>query len=706
MRSTSNATGNVNPDTGLPLVKGDVWVKLNTLAANGIEIGRWTWNGSAWISSTIGHQSISSVDVTSLLVTGTTRMNEAVVNRIVGDAAHFNLLTADKLVMTPGNIFPDPGIKVATDWEIPDLTSITTDSRFDGRRVIRAVAPTTGSHTIYYKNFYRGVEPGASYTLSMSALSENTAVGGVRLYLQYYSTGSTVVTSTYLGDIDMSGCVDKVGAARLTFRSPADLDPAKGSKIYIQTSASASEVYLFTDVSLIRATDATVILPGSISTSHIDADTFRGFVISGATFVSTLEPNNPNADNVTIKDRTISVNRYDSIDNTLKTTMQLGGPFGDEMILYGADGNPISGFRSDGSGVVRENLDVGSLTVGGDTLRQFVWDNSKNYEVLSYWQTTWQPPAIGSSPYGMCRFQFEMEPYHLYEIQLDFNILGTPGDDFELTIRYHNTKVTSGMYAIDRVRYSIPTTGSGRGVHYTYRRIFGARDTDYSNNYGGYMEVMPTLQAVNSGGRPITLIANSDYPLFNTGSISHVGVPRWHWAPSDSGGGKSAAGVVGTDAASSTRSYSSEWSSSWRKSWRGSTAVSDSLHHGVYSGARRYSMVGNSTDMRNALSGATVSKFEVFLENIHTWYGSGMNTYISPHYSTYSAPASPATSATGTISTHFGRGERKWVSLPTSWASGTFTGISLGIGAGSGASDYGRFSFDASKVKFRATYEK
>lgn len=86
---------------------GDTWWQRT----NERIVGQWTWTGSAWLATTVSHQIIASVDVNSLVVTGTARMSKAVVERIVGDAAFFGVLAANKIVVGDGtNLWADPNL--------------------------------------------------------------------------------------------------------------------------------------------------------------------------------------------------------------------------------------------------------------------------------------------------------------------------------------------------------------------------------------------------------------------------------------------------------------------------------------------------------------------------------------------------------------------------------------------------------------------
>lgn len=109
-----------------------------------------------------------------------------------------------------------------------------------------------------------------------------------------------------------------------------------------------------------------------------------------------------------------------------------------------------------------------------------------------------------------------------------------------------------------------------------------------------------------------------------------------------------------------------------------------------------------STAMRNALSGSTIEKFEVYLYAAHWYYGAGGTASIRPTTGGYkSFTGSAFTSA------NWPRKAGRWVKVPKSWHSAIANGTYGGIGVQTGSSSltyYGRFTGTA--TKFRATYRR
>lgn len=101
--STDPATGTKNPTTGLALVKGDTWWQWNNLTEQ-VVVGAWAWDGTLWRPEKISDAVIASLDVNKLVVTGSARIAQAVVEKLIADAAHFGALTTDKLSAGEGEI--------------------------------------------------------------------------------------------------------------------------------------------------------------------------------------------------------------------------------------------------------------------------------------------------------------------------------------------------------------------------------------------------------------------------------------------------------------------------------------------------------------------------------------------------------------------------------------------------------------------------
>lgn len=102
IHSTSDASGTTHPNTGLPNIDGDVWNKYDSLSTLGL-LATWTWMDGAWKPGLIKSEMMYSLDLTKLQAT-TARMQLAVAEQIISDAAYHEVLTTDKLNAGEGNI--------------------------------------------------------------------------------------------------------------------------------------------------------------------------------------------------------------------------------------------------------------------------------------------------------------------------------------------------------------------------------------------------------------------------------------------------------------------------------------------------------------------------------------------------------------------------------------------------------------------------
>lgn len=154
------------------------------------------------------------------------------------------------------------------------------------------------------------------------------------------------------------------------------------------------------------------------------------------------------------------------------------------------------------------------------------------------------------------------------------------------------------------------------------------------------------------------------------------------------------------------RQYTTEWGMTGFQNYnagRKYAHTSGNIAGGYYGGEWRGIMFFNYSTIRSALTGSHVASIEIYLPNAHTYSSAGATVLIGSH-SYASAPAS-SPSLSAATSTHFGRGQGKWVPLPGSVATGFATGSIRGLGVyGSSQSNYALFRPQG--VKIRATYTK
>ena len=101
---------------------------------------------------------------------------------------------------------------------------------------------------------------------------------------------------------------------------------------------------------------------------------------------------------------------------------------------------------------------------------------------------------------------------------------------------------------------------------------------------------------------------------------------------------------------------------------------------------------------------------EMYLRN-RSWYWSAGGRARIGHYNSSSLPGSPQTSGGGAFtSSPWKPGAGMWVAIPKGWwpgvAWGTIRGFTLGEGAGTDKTYYGKFSSALSDIRLRITYTK
>src|SRR5581483_6179049 len=119
------------------------------------------------------------------------------------------------------------------------------------------------------------------------------------------------------------------------------------------------------------------------------------------------------------------------------------------------------------------------------------------------------------------------------------------------------------------------------------------------------------------------------------------------------------------------------------------------------------------TTIQSDLSGSTINKVEVYLNNLHWYNNSGGTAVIGTHtYGTVTGAADYANVNPDISESHYDLGQAKWVTVSNSIGSAlrdnTAKGIALGKGPSTSKTYYGYFSgFGQSGApKVRITYTK
>jgi hypothetical protein len=198
---------------------------------------------------------------------------------------------------------------------------------------------------------------------------------------------------------------------------------------------------------------------------------------------------------------------------------------------------------------------------------------------------------------------------------------------------------------------------------------FLARLTSPANPllYRFLVEVSPnsgTLTLVNYAGGTFTAV--SGFGVMDLGPI----VPdTGRWIGAAGGGGATPQNYVKTYTATASHSYQgSDGGNPNLKINDNSTSYQGGDRGNTYNGKAKTWFQFNLATITADLSGATITKVQLFLNNNHTWYSGGMTAAIGWDNKTSfgSTAIDPAGAGIDVQESNFNEGQSKWVTLPNS----------------------------------------
>lgn len=340
---------------------------------------------------------------------------------------------------------------------------------------------------------------------------------------------------------------------------------------------------------------------------------------------------------------------------------------------------------------------MGSLRVAGSTLEE--WLDPLPKGLIASYETTSQGPKAGSTAIGLVRWpQLPLIAGRVYRIGLT-GALQTTGANVNAHFGVHYQ--SSGS--------TITMASSGSAVRNIYR---GASSSDTMRAADWWVLFTPPVSNLWSSQILITLRCNTDGQgvwLFGGSSsgwgvsIEDLGIRVARQGELNLAGGTPFETYSNTEP-STPQTSTVTYEASWTRSWRGGGIVSDALHQGNYGGLQRYSMVGFPAQMATDLTGATILKTELYLDN-QSWYYNNGGTALIGRSTATSAPSSPQTSGGSAFEVSgWARGSGRWVTAPAGWWSAAHRAITLGEGAGTNLTRYGKFA--TAPVRMRITYTK
>lgn len=364
----------------------------------------------------------------------------------------------------------------------------------------------------------------------------------------------------------------------------------------------------------------------------------------------------------------------------------------------------------------------GDLFVDGENLFEILDDQGRG---LQYWASrdTDSDTTVGTTELAVLTLGTEMEDGRMYRISTsNMRINGTvAGDVFSIRLRdggasapttTSNVLTTAGCY--------IPVASNPACSIVPALNIVISCDDDQSPsidnlNSGTHNLLLSIVRASGTGVGTINTSSSSFDPIQIM--VEDVGPLLQNTGVDESGSGGS------TPVQTYTTTYNATWSATYQQSGtrRPDAIDGDKQYQGFYSSnnGNQKALIGfDYSSIQSDLSGATVTKCEVYLYFNHWYFNAGGTAVIGTHDNTTTANNGPSTYPTGDVHTNrkqvsgWGINVGKWVDLGTTIGNEFKSGASLGIAMGPGPSTsqtyYGSYDGDnmTNEPKLRITYTK
>lgn len=433
--------------------------------------------------------------------------------------------------------------------------------------------------------------------------------------------------------------------------------------------------------------------------ANLDAGTITSGSLSG---IDIWSPSATALPRVHVGASTVEVIRSDGEGQEI-TTVSLGGPDTDRMVLSDHSGSPIAGFEQDGALLATSATVNGTLTVDGDDIMDIIGGLPQGIVARQKLGSTSRLNSItyGSSDLGLLELQIPMTAGRLYRFVASGMVWSGGAGRLVLMARM-TTDGSAPTISSPRVGMAAFATDGSTRVEFTLFLPVQASDVT--------ARILLTAQQQTSpdGGH---LLSDDTYPFDIY--VEDMGTyPSWGDGAVNTGGGTPLQGGTVTPTAPAVTTRTTTWNAAAVRSWRGGSTVTDSLHHGYYGGYQRYSLALWGSQPSDALSsgGVRIQGVWLYLRN-RSWFNYVGGYARIGHFDSTAPPGSPQTSGGGAFTTKLWKpGTGMWIPIPSGWwsgiARGTIRGFTLGEGAGTSTDRYGKFSSALSDIKLKVTYTK
>lgn len=280
-------TFTTDPDSGKPVTRGSTYWQWDGSATRDA-IGQWVYDGSTWLREGIRSEVITNLDLNKLTVGGSARIAQLVADKIIGDIAHYGLLTAERILIgSGGNLIPDGAFeKGGTRWH--SALSLDGTDRPPGESMCARSAPGSGGAGPLIDAYF-DVEPGVEYVAEMWLKADKA---GSRFFQEIrddkgaHAGKSVMLSGGTPGQSQRSYLISGIEVPvswtrfRVVWTPNSGVTKARLASIYFNHSSGSvrDATVSVGPIRMKRRMDGELLVDGSIGARHIMADEVAGAV--------------------------------------------------------------------------------------------------------------------------------------------------------------------------------------------------------------------------------------------------------------------------------------------------------------------------------------------------------------------------------------------------------------------------------------------
>lgn len=766
IRFRVNGGGTGSPGVGVDEIRVAVRERKADGSTTYLAVGDWikvpsnvfTWVDYQWEvpSDTVGAQFDLQVNVGNVgnvsfatpivtAMTGTTLIEDGAIttdkitaSAITGDKVAANTLTADKLVIGNGsNVIPNGGLTHGNFFTTSTGWDYVPDGRGAGRGVIRYTIQGSSRRTPHFP-----ITPGMQYRFSVDAKS---SVAGSVFFVQLVHGGTSA--NPYM--VSSRTLTTSWQTFTHIFNAPDDMTSVQMVLYGNHSNGVQGGTQDFSNFKLQAMTGATLIENGAVTTDKIAANAVTAGKVAaqsvagavgsflelnanqlttGTLNANRIASNTINADklasnsvlarhlNVTSSNSSTSrTMTFDSsglkifVDDGSEPAISLGVDSTEYFSITDNSGNTTVSMSPDGT-IVAGGFELsGGMSWRGENMEDVI--NAMPRGVVSGGGRALTGTIPGGGRIGFGQLTFTPETGRTYKLTTHGPSLNpAAGGYFDLQTRWASGSSPLHTATVDQICRVFGGPGWSTP---SIQRYFKAGDTIAGATLTPGVpvtirfDILAVLQNVAiSSGQPyfrayIEDVGMASQYTFNenwAGLSDQINYPGENDNTPTPPAPKQT--VTKTYTATAAESYRGNNAKATGYVWQGK--VSQGQYSTVSGGALKGLWV--FPNMTSDLSGATISKVELYVENQHTYANAGATAYFHTHGHT-SIPTTYSGTSSNTFTSSFSRGQGKWITLnTTTYGNGLKSGAIRGFGIyTTGTANYAYFSPTA---RIRITYTK